>query len=131
MPQPKSRPDSLFETADTPENPRQKRRGIQRFPPQLEMRPSSIVQTPEESREAPHNSKGFLTSHRHHEKFPEFTVATRETQKVSGQLEKYLEIPPSKRIEARYPCRDSREIPSSSSQLKWRLDFSGATREAP
>ena len=81
MPQLKSRPDSLFETADTPRNPRQNRRGTLRFPPQMEMRPSSIAPTPEESREAPHNSKGFLTSHRHHEKLPEVTVATRGNPK--------------------------------------------------
>ena len=81
MPQHKSTPDSLFETADTPWDPHQNRRGTPNFPSQLQMRPSSIAPTPEESREAPHNSKGFLTSHRHHEKLPEVTVATRGNPK--------------------------------------------------
>ena len=73
------RPDFPFETADTPRDPHQNRRGTLRFPPEQEMRPSSILPTPEVSREAPPNTKGFLTSHRHHEKFPEVTVATRGT----------------------------------------------------
>ena len=51
----KLRPDSLFEAAYTPRNPRQNRRGTLRFLPQLEMRPSSIVATLEESPEAPHS----------------------------------------------------------------------------
>ena len=52
-----------------------------RFPPEQEMRPSSIVLTPEVSREAHLNTKGFLTSHRHHQKFTEVTVTTRGTPK--------------------------------------------------
>ena len=62
MPPHKSRPDSLFETAYTPQDPSQNRRGTLRFPPKLKMRPSSIAPTPEESRDAPPNSKVFLTS---------------------------------------------------------------------
>ena len=44
------------------------------FPPQLEMRPSSIAPNRVESREAPPKSTVFLTSHRHPEKLPEVTV---------------------------------------------------------
>ena len=33
--------------------------------------------------------------------------------------------------EAYLPCSVSRKIPSSISRLEWRLDFPGATREAP
>ena len=48
-----------------------------RFPPQLEMRPSSTAPIPVESWEAPPNSTVFLTSHRHPEKLPEVTVTSR------------------------------------------------------
>ena len=130
-PQHKSRPDSLFETADTPRDPCQNRRGTLRFPPQLEMRPSSIALTPEESQEAPHNTKGFLTPHRHHEKFPEVTVATRGNPKFPAATRERPRDSPSTRIEAQFPCRDARAIPHSPSQFKWRLDFPGAKREAP
>ena len=34
------------------------------------------------------------------------------------------------RLEARFPCRDSRVILIFCSQLEWRLDFPGATQEA-
>ena len=54
-----------------------------------------------------------------------------ETQGFLPQLEKDLEIHPSTRLEVRFPCRDSRAISYSPSQLEWRLDFPGATREAP
>ena len=77
MPPHKSRPDSLFETAYTPRDPRQNRRETPRFLPQLEMRPSSIAQIPLESPEATPNSTVFLTSHRHHEKLPEVAVTSR------------------------------------------------------
>ena len=60
-------------------DPRHNRRGILRFPPQLEMRPSSIIPNPVESREAPPNSRVFLTFHRHPEKLPEVTVTSRGT----------------------------------------------------
>ena len=33
--------------------------------------------------------------------------------------------------EAYLPCSVSRNIPSLTSQLKWRLNFPGATREGP
>ena len=46
------------------------------------------------------------------------------------QLEKDLEIPPSMSLEAPLPCRDSRAMLRSPSQLEWRLDFPGAIREA-
>ena len=58
-------------------DPRHNRRGTLRFPPQLEMRPSSIIPNPVESREAPPNSRVFLTFHRHPEKLPEVTVTSR------------------------------------------------------
>ena len=45
------------------------------------------------------------------------------TQSFLPQLEKDLEIPTSKQIEARFPCSDLRAIPSSPSQLELRLDF--------
>ena len=54
-------------------------------------------------------------------------------------LKKDLEIPPSMRLEARFPCRDSRAMPRSPLQLEWRLtslgpherlsDFTVVTRE--
>ena len=50
------------------------------FPPQLEMRTSSIARTTVESQEAPPNSTVFLTSHRHHEKLPEVTATIQGNQ---------------------------------------------------
>ena len=47
------------------------------------------------------------------------------------QLEKGHEIHPSKHLEARLPCRDSKTMSRSSSHLEWRLDFPGAAQEAP
>ena len=130
MPQHKSRPDSLFETADTTQDPRQNRRGTLRFPPQLEMRPSSIAPTPEESREAPHNSKGFLTSHRHHEKLPEVTVTTRGNPKFPATNR---ETPWDSPFNVNWgpillPWLKSN--PTLPPQLEWGLEFPGATREA-
>ena len=100
MPPHKSRPDSLFETAYTPRDPRQNKRGTLRFPSQQEMRPSSIAPTPVESREAPPNSTVFMISHRHYKKFAEVTVIHEGSQGFLPQLEKDLEIPPSMRLEA-------------------------------
>ena len=77
MPSHSSRPDSLFETADTARQPCQNRRVTLRFSPQLEMRPCSIARNTVESREAPPNSRVFLTFHRHPEKLPEVTVTSR------------------------------------------------------
>ena len=117
MPQHKSRPDSLFETADTTQDPRQNRRGTLRFPPQLEMRPSSIAPTPEESREAPHNSKGFLISQRQHERLPQVPFATRGNPHFLPQLEKHFEIPPSMRMRPDSPAvtpEQSRAPPRNS-----------------
>ena len=54
------------------------RKGTLRSPPHLMLRHSSFELTPEKYREASHNSKVFLTSHRHHEKLPEVTIATQE-----------------------------------------------------
>ena len=76
MPPHTLRPDSLFETAYSARDPRQNRTGTLRFPPQLEMRPSSITPKPLESREAPPNSTVSLTSHRHPEMLPEVTVTS-------------------------------------------------------
>ena len=47
------------------------------------------------------------------------------------QLKKDLVIPPSMRLEAQFPCCDSRAMPCSPLQLEGRLHFPGATREAP
>ena len=80
MPPHKSITDFLFEMTYTPRDPHQSRRGTLRFPPELEMRPSSIAPNPVESQEAPPNSTVYLTSHRHHEKLPEVTVTSRGNQ---------------------------------------------------
>ena len=64
MPPHKSITDFLFEITYTPRNPHQSRRGTLRFPPELEMRPSSIAPNPVEFREAPPNSTVTLTSQR-------------------------------------------------------------------
>ena len=54
-----------------------------------------------------------------------------ESQGFLLQLEKDLEIPPSTCLVVEFPCSESRAMPSSPSQLESRLDFPGATREAP
>ena len=100
MPPHTSSPDSLFEMAYTARDPCQNRRGTLRFPPQLEMRPSSIAPNLLESREAPPNSTVFMISHRHYKKFAEVTVTHEGSQGFLPQLEKDLEIPPSMRLEA-------------------------------
>ena len=100
MPPHRLRPDSLFETAYTARDPRQNRRVTQRFPPQLEMRPSSCAPKPVESRGSPPNSTVFLTSHRHHEKLLEATVTSRGNPGFPGTTQEYLEIPPSMHLEA-------------------------------
>ena len=131
MPPHTSRSDSLFEMAYTAQDPRLNRRGTLKFPPQLEMRPPSIAPKVLESREAPPNSAVFLTSHRHPEKLAEITVTSQWNRGLLPQLKKDLEILPSTSLEAQFHCRDSRAMPRSPSQLKWTLDFPGATREAP
>ena len=73
MPQPKSRPDSPVPTLQGLCDQSQKWRGTLSFLPQLEMRPCFIAPNPVESREAPPNSTGSLTSQRHPEKLPEVT----------------------------------------------------------
>ena len=55
----------------------------------------------------------------------------RRTLNYLPQLEKNHEILPSKRDEARFPCRDSRAIPPSSLQLEGRLDSRYATPLVP
>ena len=47
------------------------------------------------------------------------------------QPEKDLKSPSSTRVEALVPYHDSRAMTHSPSQRAWRLDFSGATQEAP
>ena len=118
-----SRLDSLFEMAYTSRNTHQNRRGTLRFPPQLEMRPSFIAPNPVEFREALPNSTVFLTFHRHPEKLPTSPSQVEGTQGLLPQLEKDLEIPPSMCLEARFHCHDSKTMPCSASQLKWRLDI--------
>ena len=107
MPPHTLRPDSLFEMAYTARDPRQNRRVTQRFPPQLEMRPSSCAPKPVESRGSPPNSTVFLTSHRHNEKLQRSPSQVEGTQGFLPQLKKDLEIPPSRRLVARLSCRDS------------------------
>ena len=129
MPPHRLRPDSLFEAAYTAQNSRQNRGGTLRFQPQLEMRPSSIAPNPVESREAPPKSTVFLTYNRHPEKLPEVTIMG--THGFLPELEKDLEIPPSTCLEAPFYCRVSRAMLRSPSELEFRLDFPGATEEAP
>ena len=49
---------------------------------------------------SPHNSKGFLTSQKQHERLPQVSVATEGNPHFLLQLEKHLEIPPFMQIEA-------------------------------
>ena len=95
MPPHRSRLDSLFEMAYTPQNTRQNRRGTLRFSPQLEMRSSSIPLTPVESLEAPPNSRVFLTSQRHQESSLRSPSQVKGTQGFLLQFEKDLKVPPS------------------------------------
>ena len=101
------------------------------FPPQHEMRPSLIAANSVESREAPPYSTVFLTSHRHPEKLPRLPSQVEGTQGFLPQLDEDLKIPPLMCLDARFHCHDSRTMPPSESQIKWRLDNPGATREAP
>ena len=52
------------------------------------------------------------------------------TQGFLPQPDKDLERPSSTRLEARFPCHDSRAMTRSPSPLAWRPDFPGAPREA-
>ena len=125
------RPDSPVQTQQGPCDWSQKLRGILRFLPELEMRPSSIAPNPVESLEAPPNSTVYLTSQRHPETLPVvtgtrrgdpgFPAATREKPRESF----------FNALEARFPCHDLRAMTRSPSPLPWRPDFPGATREAP
>ena len=65
------------------------------FPPQLDMRTYFPAPTREDSQEAPHNLKGFLSFQRQHERLHEVPVATRGNPNFLLQLEKHLEVPPS------------------------------------
>ena len=104
-----SRPDSLFEMAYTARDTRKNRRGNLRFLPELEMRCSSIVPNPVESREAPPNSTVFLTSHRHPRKLPEVTFTSRGN---TG-----------------FPCHNSRKTSRFPLQCVLRPDSTVVTRE--
>ena len=131
MPKHKLRPDSLFETADTPRDPRQNRRGTLSLLPQLEMRPCSIA-PPQRNPERP------LTTLKD-SWLPIGTMRSslRSPSQLEGiqsflpQLEKDLEIPTSMQIEAWFPCSDLRAIPSSPSQLELILDFLEQHRRLP
>ena len=101
------------------------------FQTQLEMRPSSIAPNPVESQQTPANSTVFLTSHRHPEKLPRLPSQVEGTQGFLLQLDEDLKIPPLMCLDARFHCHDSRTMPPSASQIKWRMDNPGATREAP
>ena len=80
-----------------------------------------LYETPEVSRDTRPHSRGTLS----------FPPQVKGTQGFLPQLEKDLEIPPSTRLEAQFPCRDSTAMPCSPSLLEWRLNFPGATQEAP
>ena len=101
------------------------------FQTQLEMRLSSIAPNPVESQQTPPNSTVFLTSHRHPEKLPRLPSQVEGTQGFLPQLDEDLKIPPLMCLDARFHCHDSRTMPPSASQIKWRMDNPGATREAP
>ena len=73
----------------------------------------------------------FLISNRHNEKLPEVTFTSRENPGLPAQLEKAHKVPPSTCLEARFPCSESRAKLCSPSQLEWKLDFPGTTRESP
>ena len=123
IPQHEMRPDSPVPTLQRPCNRSQKWIGTLRFPPQLEMRTPCIAPNPVKSREAPPNSTVSLASHRHPEKLPEVTGISRGNPEFPAATEKDLKIPSSTRLETRFPYHDSRAMPQSPLQLKWRLDF--------
>ena len=77
IPQHKTRPDCPVPTLQGPYDWSQKWRGILRFLPQLEMRPSSIAPNPVEYREAPPKCTVSLISQKHPEKLPEVTGTSR------------------------------------------------------
>ena len=79
----------------------------------------------------PSKSTVSLTSNKHNEKLPEVTLQVEETQGFLPQFKKDIEIPLSVRLEARFPCSESRAKLCSPSQLEWKLDFPGTTRESP
>ena len=91
MPEHKTRPDSPVPTLQRPCDRSQKWRGTLRFLPQLEMGSSSITPNPVESREAPPNFTGSLTSQRHPEKLPEVTSTS---QGIPGFSAETRERPP-------------------------------------
>ena len=127
----KRRPESPVPTQQGPCGRSPKRRGSVRFQPRLEKRPSSIVPSPAESREAPptpqHPSplRGTLGS------------SLRSLSEVEGnegfppQPEKDLESPSSMRLEALVPSHDSRAMTRTPLPRAWRPDFPGTAREAP
>ena len=123
IPHHKTRPGCPVPTLQGPSDWSQKWRGTLRFLPQLEMRPSSIAPNPVEPREAPPNSTGFLTSHRHPENPPRSPVQVEGTQGFLLQPEKDLESPSSTRLETRFPYHDSREMPRSPSSQEGNADL--------
>ena len=127
----KTRHDSPVPTLQEPCIRSLKRRGSLRFLPPLEMRPSSIVPNPAESREAlptpqhPSPLRGTAGS------------SLRSPAEVEGnegflpQPEKDLESPSSTPLEDLAVSHDSRVMTSSPSPCAWRPDLPGAAREAP
>ena len=86
-----------------PRDPRQNRRGDLKIAPQLEMRPSSITPILVESREAPPNSKIFLTFHRLSLRSP---AQVEGTQGYLPQLQKEPRVTcPNSRKTSRFPLQ--------------------------
>ena len=127
IPQPKTRHDSPVPNLQGPCDRSQKGRESMRFGPQLKMRPSSIAPKPVESREAPPKSTVSLTSQRHPEKLPEVTGTSRENPGVPATTRERTRDSPFNACGGQIPCRDSRAMPRSRSQLKWRFDCHGTT----
>ena len=96
------------------------------------MRTSSHAVTQEESWGTHRKLKWGLISLRQHESFTKVPFTPRvEPQASRVQLEKNHDIPSSTWDEAQYPCRSSRSILSSLSELESRLDSFYAIQEIP
>ena len=127
----KTRPDSPVPTLQGPCGWSPKRRGSLSFLSPLEMRPSFIAPSPEESREAPptpqHPSpiRGTMGS------------SLRSPAEFEGneafppQPQKDLECPSSTCLEALVLSHDWRAMTRSPSPRAQRPDFPGTAREAP
>ena len=141
IPQHKTRPDSSVPTLQRPCDRSHKWRGTLRFPPQLEMRTSSIVQNTVESREAPPNTTVYRTSHGHPGKIPEFTGTSRGNPGFPATSLESLEIPSSTCVRPDSPTvtREQCRAPPHNSNGDWtslephkRLpEFPAVTREKP